>query len=453
MNATNSYLDVQIVPPHQADVGRQVAAIFRYNPTLMIPAFGSQTYEIYQTPPSNVTTSLVSSGILRIPLASSSRFVVGDAIVARYVFTTHVIYAENVTNFTVQSVTIYTSWSMATYTLRAYGINMIDYHVKPINGRWLSAVQDCMHFSDSRYYINIINSSCEASGDDGLNALTYYFNVTQVINSTAIIITQYNNWPNVLNVGIGTNLEFSTSQKPFTVYATVTLASASVYNSNSQLYIFTSPINASVGDWVCVADRPSLTIRNFTVANNRARGVLLETRNILVTQSLFNRTSGPAVLFQPSLYWHEGPAARNVTLSQNVYMNCNQGGIAQEKGVISFLPDPVQLVPVISNVQVKSSTFLNGPYSQNMIQCANGGGVSISDNYFSMMNSSMSIVLLCNSQNITASNNTVINNQSTINQYYSYDNANPCQMNLTSLINLPNSAFNSSFSPPVMATV
>ncbi|CAF5004077.1 unnamed protein product [Rotaria sp. Silwood1] len=275
MNATNSYLDVQIVPPHQADVGRQVAAIFRYNPTLMIPAFGSQTYEIYQTPPSNVNTSLVSSGILRIPLASSSRFVVGDAIVARYVFTTHVIYAENVTNFTVQSVTIYTSWSMATYILRAYGINMIDYHVKPINGHWLSAVQDCMHFSDSRYYINIINSSCEASGDDGLNALTYYFNVTQVINSTAIIITQYNNWPNVLNVGIGTNLEFSTSQKPFTVYATVTLASASVYNSNSQLYIFTSPINASVGDWVCVADRPSLTIRNFTVANNRARGVLL----------------------------------------------------------------------------------------------------------------------------------------------------------------------------------
>jgi hypothetical protein len=45
-----------------------------------------------------------------------------------------------------------------------------------------------------------------------------------------------------------------------------------------------------------------------------------------------------------------------------------------------------------------------------------------------------------------------MNNQSTINQYFSYDSTSPCLMNLSTLINLPNSSFNSSFPPPVVAT-
>jgi hypothetical protein len=449
VNVTTNYLDVEIVPPHRADIGQQVAAILRYDPTLMRPAIGSSAYEIYQTPPSGTSTTLVSSGILNIPLAAWTAFNVGDAIVARYSFTNHAIDAQDVTNFTLQSITIYTSWEMGAVTLRAKGINMIDYHVKPGEGRWMSTVEDCMHFSDSRNYINIFDSSCEAQGDDGLNVQAFYFQVTQVINSTALTIQEYS-WPDVLNVGVGTHLEFSSSQQPFTVYGTTTVVSSSVNGGNTQLFIFASPINASVGDWVCVADTPLLTIRNLTVANNRARGVLLETRNIDITQSLFNQTSGPAVLFQPSLYWYEGPAARNVSLSQNVYINCNEG-LAQQNGVIAFLPDPVQLVPVVYNVQITSSTFLNGQYSQHPIQCTNGGGVSISNNYFAT-NSSGSIVILCNSQNISAYNNAVVNNQSTISQYFSYDSTHPCLTNLSNLINLPNSSFNSSFPPPVIAT-
>ncbi len=449
VNVTSNYLDVQIVPPHRADVGQQVAAILRYDPTLMRPAIGSSAYEIYQTAPANSNTTLVSSGILRIPLASSTAFAVGDAIVARYAFTDHAIDGQDLTNFTLQSITIYTSWEMGTVTLRAKGVNIIDYHVKPGAGRWLSTAEDCMHFSDTRNYINIFDSSCEAQGDDGLNVQAFYFQVTQVINSTALTIQEYN-WPDVLNVGVGTRLEFSTSQQPFTVYGTTTVVSSSSNGPNTQLFIFSSPINASISDWVVVADTPLLTIRNLTVANNRARGVLLETRNIVITQSLFNQTSGPAVLFQPSLYWHEGPAALNVSLSENVYINCNEG-IAQQNGIIAFLPDPVQLVPVIYNVQITSSTFLNGQYSQHPIQCTNGGGVSINNNYFAT-NSSSSIIILCNSQNISAYNNTIMNNQSTINQYFSYDSTSPCLMNLSTLINLPNSSFNSSFPPPVVAT-
>jgi hypothetical protein len=416
----------------------------------MRPAIGSKSYEIYQTPPSNVNTSLISNGTLRIPLSSSTLFVVGDAIIARYSFTTHVLYAQDVADLTIQSITIYTSWYMGIFTIRIQHLNMIDYHVKLHNERWMSTAADCMHFADSRGLINVFDSSCEGQGDDGLNVQAFYFQVVRILSSNTLII-QENNWPDTLNVGIGTNLEFSRSLTPFTPYATATVASSSVNNSNSRVFTFTSSINASVGDMVCVADTPSLTIRNLTVANNRARGVLLETRNIEIIQSLFNATSGPAVLFQPSLYWNEGPGARNVLLSQNVYINCNEG-IVREEGVIALLPYPVQLAPVIYNVQVTSSTFFNGQYSGSMIQCTNGEGLSISGNYLST-NSITSPITLCNSQNISAYNNSIVNNQTIISNYFSYDTISPCVTSLTSLINLPPSAFNSSFPPPVNATI
>ncbi len=44
-----------------------------------------------------------------------------------------------------------------------------------------------------------------------------------------------------------------------------------------------------------------------------------------------------------------------------------------------------------------------------------------------------------------------MNRQTTIDQYYTYDMTEPCNRNLSSLIDLPPSAFNSSFPPPVLA--
>jgi hypothetical protein len=289
VNVTNTYLDLQVKSPHKADVGRQVQAMLRYDVTLMRTAIGPKTYEKYQTPPPNINTSLVSPGILRIPLASPSKFSIGDALVARYMTTNHAIHAQDITDLTIQSIIIYTSWCKGFVTLRAKRLNVIDYHVLRNNERWMSTLVDCMHFADSREYINIFDSQCESMGDDGLNVHATYFSVIQVINSTALVI-QTMDLPEKLNVEIGTRLEFSTHTQPFIVYTTVTIASSLIVNLNSRLFTFTSPINASINNWACVADTPVSTVRNLTVANNRARGALLETRNIHITRPLFTVT-------------------------------------------------------------------------------------------------------------------------------------------------------------------
>ncbi len=444
VNVNNTYIDVQVQSPHQPDIGRQIKYIIRYDPVEMRPAYGWYTYAVYQDPPSNANTSLVSPNVLRLSLALPANFSVGDAVVAHYINGNNGIFAYGATDFTVQSVTMYTSWAMGFFTIKIRRFNVINFHIVPRNGRWLSSSSDCMHFVNAKEYVNIIDSKCQATADDGLNIFRPFYSVVEIMNSTAILVKTAGTDP---FIEIGEHLEFTSNKQPFTVYATGTVVSSESRGPDKGLITFTNSINASVGDWLCNADTPALTIRNFTVQNNRARGVVLETRNIDIRNSVFNRTSAPAVLIQPSMSWHEGPEARNISLINNLYINCNEG-IGQQQGIIASVPDPIQLVPVINDIRIESSTFYFRNYSENLLESFNVNNLYFSGNYIAT-NVTTSIISLCNTRNITASNNTLVNKQGKIEQYYHFETRHGCQMNLSSLIDLPPSAFNSSFPPPV----
>lgn len=447
VDITDSYMDVKAVAPHTAEAGYQAGTILRYDPTIMRPARGPRTYELYQTPPPT-KSSIISPNVVRIPVAQKSQFLVGDPVVARWNVGGHVITAQDSYDFTLRSVTLHAGWSMGFVTLRAHRLNIIDYHVMPWNGRWMSTNVDCMHLADNRQFINIINSSCSSQGDDCLNVHAFYFVVSQVIDSSTLMITEHS-WPETLNVLSGTRMEFGTAAQPYTVYRTATVASVKNFNNGNATFTFTTPVTGvNVGDSICVADAPALTLYNFTGKHNRARGVLLETRNISITNSLFNATSGPAILFQPSAYWHEATHARNVTLKHNVYDSCNEG-IAQQSGVIALLPDPVQTVPVLHEITVSHSTFYQGQYSRALIEVVNGGFINLTANYLSTSQPTP-MIFLCNSHSVVASYN-CIDNTTILSSYYTYEQAsNVCEQSLSSVIDLPDSAFTSRFKPPVI---
>ena len=395
VNVSDTSIDIQIQPPHRIDVAYQVGSLLRYDPIELRPAFGPKTYVYYPTAPMN--SSIISTDIVRIALTSVSQFNVGDAVLARYANRYRAIYASTLTDLTIQSINIYASWLMGLVTNRITRFNVINVQIAPRDGRWLSTVLDCMNFANSREYINIFDSTCEATGDDGLNVHEPYLFVSDIINSTTIMTEVLNGTDAYINVG--NQVEFSSHTKPFTVYQIATVASFRATGPFSRLLTLTTPINASVGDYVGNADPASLTIRNFTVKNNRAHGVLLETRNVDIRQSVFNRTSAPAILFQPSLYWNEGPTARNVTLIDNLYINCNEG-IGQDHGVISITLNPTQLEPVMQDIRIESSTFYFGNYSRGFLLSRNANNVYIGGNYLATNNSDPYIII-CNSRNIT----------------------------------------------------
>ena len=142
------------------------------------------------------------------------------------------------------------------------------------------------------------------------------------------------------------------------------------------------------------------------------------------------------------MYWYKGPAARNIPLIENLYIENNEG-------IVTILPHPIQLVPVFNDLRIESSTFYFGNYNQGLLQSYNTDNLFIGENYI-VTNNLQPLVLICNRRNVSVENNCVVNKETKIDKYYTFDQSNPCSMNLSSWINLPPSVLNSSFPPPVI---
>ena len=437
--------DILPTPPHLAQAGQLSAAIFVFDPVNMRPAFGRSTYEVFQS----VTTPsvLMGDGTVRFALAGKSQFKVGQSLVVRYSGGPHAISGGDSLGVLMQGMTVYTGGDMSHASNRVHNLTVVDYHVRRGPGRWLSTWADCMHFGDHRGNIRILNSSCEGMGDDGLNVHSYFFNCTAVLNATTAVISLTKSWLDTLNVGVGTQMAFARAASPFVAYQQLQVAALQPHSSISYLYTFTTPLSTvQVGDVVYVADAPSLLLSNFTVSSNRARGVLLETRNVTVERCLFHYTSGPALLFQPSFYWEEAEPGGEVTVTETVFEGCNQG-IAQQEGVVTILPDPVQLFGVIDGVTVERSTFLQGEYSGGLLQSYNGKRVTLQDNFVSNFSASATPLYVCNSEQLLVSRNHVWNGSAA---GYVMDHAGVCSDALSTGLNFTSEAFNASTQATVM---
>ena len=438
--------DVLPVAPHIAQAGLLASAVFVYDPVKQRPAFGPSTLELFQSV--STPSVLLGNGTVRFSLAYQSPFQVGQSVVVRYDGGEHAISGDDSAQVLLRGLTLFTAWDMSHANLRVHNLSVVDYHVKKGPGRWLSSWADCMHFGDNRGSISIVNSSCEGMGDDGLNVHAYYFNCTQIVNSsTAVISLTHSTWLDTLAVGVGTHMAFARAESPFVAYQRLRVAALQPNSDSSFLFTFESSLSrVQVGDVVYVADAPSLLLSNFTVASNRARGVLLETRDVSIDRCLFRYTSGPALLFQPSFYWEEAEPGSHVRVTETVFEGCNQG-IAQQQGVVAILPDPVQLLGVVDRVTVERSSFLQGEYSRSLLQCFNGRRVTLSDNFVSDFDPASVPVHVCNSNGLLLRNNNVWNSSAA---GYVMERAAPCNDSLSSGIHFTRDAVNASISATVM---
>ena len=447
-------LDVAVAPPHTTRAGMRVAAVHRYDEKYARPAFGPDAYEFFQQPSDNDTSVVLSDGVVRFRLVRQPErtFEMGQAVVLRYEAGPHAIGGMDSYDVTLSDMVVYASHDMTHASNRVHNMRVVDYHVRPGAGRWLSSWADCMHFGDHRGHIAIINSSCSSMGDDGLNVHSYLFNVTTLVSATTAVVSLIDGgtWLDTLNVGVGTSLSFACAATPYKPHAQYEVAALHQHSPTSYLFTFTSPIpTVALYDWAWVADAPSLLLSNFTVANNRARGVLLETHNVTIERCLFDHTSGPALLFQPSAYWGEAEEGENVTVRESVFDGCNQG-IAQQLGVVAILPDPVQLAGVVNDVLVERCTFLQGEHSLRLLQDWNGDGVELRDNWISRLNSSttpLPPVSVCNSQRLRVRHNRARWGSRAL---YELDESGVCNSSLSSELHFSADAFNATFEPHVM---
>jgi hypothetical protein len=74
--------------------------------------------------------------------------------------------------------------------------------------------------------------------------------------------------------------------------------------------------------WLCWPFSPQVSDCIFK--DNRARGALLKSSNVLATRNVFDHTTGPAIKTETDgCYWFEGHPVKNWTIFNNSFIGCN----------------------------------------------------------------------------------------------------------------------------------
>lgn len=229
--------------------------------------------------------------------------------------------------------------------------------VKPENDESLMSTNaDILHIAALQGTLTVEDCHFEKPGDDCINVHDMAYKVDSVTGDRATVsaprFSFSQSWAKQ-----GDIIEFFDSE------TFASLGTATVTSTNNKQYYFDSiPEGVKAGTVIsnCTM-HPSVTIRNTTVENNRARGFLLQTNNVTVENCTFKNTALAAILIAPDLdYWYEMSPARNVTLKDNVFENCG----AHAPGVIQFSTDHDDYQKryesyIHSDISVTGNTFIS----------------------------------------------------------------------------------------------
>ena len=124
-------------------------------------------------------------------------------------------------------------------------------------------------------------------------------------------------------------------------------------------------LDAHEGDVVSNLDQSGdgFVLRNNTILDHRARGMLLKARDGLVENNLVDGSSIAGLVMGPELWWGEGNYARNIVIKNNTFAHCGYattGPWNDQAGVLSVLgtgesPDARGHF----NIQIENNSFVS----------------------------------------------------------------------------------------------
>jgi parallel beta-helix repeat protein len=215
--------------------------------------------------------------------------------------------------------------------------------IRPGTRRYLSTTADATHFSGCTGTITIRDCEFEGMGDDAVNIKSGLYLTIREIQGRDTALGQHNlKMQDPPNPGDVLEVAHTDDLLP---YATVTVKSVEMLEDNVHRLVFQDPLpqGVRVGDVVGNATLvPRVRIFNCRVSRNRARGFLLQTRDVIVEGCHFKDiTSGGIWVMTEVVYFHESIGTRNVIVRFNTFENCNYGGPPGESvlSVFAYLAD------------------------------------------------------------------------------------------------------------------
>jgi len=195
----------------------------------------------------------------------------------------------------------------------------------------MSATADATHFAGCKGTIRLEGCRFEAMGDDGANIKSgLYLSLKQKVDDHTILAQH--NLKMVDSPDPGDIMEVSHADD-LIPYASIRVKKVELPpNDGLQRIEFEDPLPNALkeGDVFGNATRtPKARITNCVVRNNRARGMLIQTRDVIVENCRFEGCTGPGIMVLTEVtYFFESIGTRDVTVRNCLFENCNYGAAA-----------------------------------------------------------------------------------------------------------------------------
>ncbi len=334
--------DLAPLIPSDPPSGRIVQAIIAYNPELC--RMGN--WEIYQTQGERDAEPSVrlADGQLRVfQRRPGGAYSFNDKLpeIGSHVIVRHQVYGYDAFVFSgcagvrLENVTVHAVPGMAVIGLQSRDITIQRIKVIPAAGGWMSATADAMHFGGCRGTITVEDSEFAGMGDDAINIHGMYGLVTRRIDDHTVEAgrarmnpyydTERTTWDEPQP---GDLIEYGGGKEPLLPQGQLTVVAAHQDAKARRVVIrFKEALPESVGDGSVLTDlssSPAVRIRNCYVHGNRARGMLIQTRDVVIERCRFEDiTSHGIQLCTDACDWWESLGVRDVTITGCVFRrNC-----------------------------------------------------------------------------------------------------------------------------------
>ena len=265
----------------------------------------------------------------------------------------------------IRDVNLYHCGGMGVIAQRSRDIELHRLRVVPApgKGRVISITADATHYVNCGGYIRMIDCTFENQKDDATNIHGLYMAVEKVGGPDKLLLR----WRNSGQYGVdfivpGMPLELVDNNNVET-YARRTVKSVRRLNKVYTEVTFTEPLPDGVEPMHVVAaddEYPEVLIKGCRMRGNRARGLLLGSRNRMVIEDNYFHIAGAAILIEGDAnYWYEQSGVRDVVIRRNLFENGNYGSPGWGSACIavgSGIPDR-ETSRYHRNIRVEGNTF------------------------------------------------------------------------------------------------
>jgi len=285
-----------------------------------------------------------------------------------------------------ENLNIYTSAGMGMIGEKTNNITLRKVNVKLREGadRIVTTSADATHFCNCRGKLLIENCLFENMLDDATNVHGTYMRVDQVTGprtmTARLLHSQQQDYDFASK---GDSIQFVDSETILPQGAGVVVSVRKI-NEGYMQFTFANDLPAGIkqGDGVeNITWYPEFTFRNNIVRNNRARSILISSRNKVVVENNTFSSMMTSILFEGDLdNWHESGAVRDVLIQNNTFLDNVYGG-GRGGSVIWINPHIRQRIdhqPYENNIRIINNTFRT--FDSSILNALSTGGLVFKGN-------------------------------------------------------------------------